>query len=129
MKLQDIKPGKIIWNQWEYSIMGRDTGITSAYVIILEAGKITKNLEGKKGVTCRVKKFNTDKEEEMSFDEKEIDKGWLRMATKSELMKMKVEESGRIEKEILEHKTKIGVLEIELSEIDGKYQDFIDKAI
>ena len=64
----------------------------------------------------------------MSFDEKEIDKGWLRMATKSELMKMKVEESGRIEKEILEHKTKIGVLEIELSEIDGKYQDFIDKA-
>jgi len=129
MKLQDIKSGKIVWNQWEYSSMGRDTDITSAYFLILESGKITKDIDNKKSVTCRVKRFNTEKEEEMSFNEKEIDKGWLRLATKSEFMKMKIEDSGRIEKEILEHKTKIGVLEIELSEIDGKYQEFIDKAL
>ncbi len=42
---------------------------------------------------------------------------------------MKIEESGRIDKQILEHKTKIRVLEVELSEVDDKYKAFIDKAL
>jgi len=129
MKIQNIKPGTIVWNKWEYSIMGRDTGITSDYFLILESGKITKDIDNKKSVTCRVKPFSSEKEKDIGFSEKEIDEGWCRMATKSELMKMKIEHSGGIEKKILQHKTDISLLEIELSELDGKYKEFIDKAI
>lgn len=129
MKLKDIKPGTVVWNQWEYSIMGRDTGTESAFFLIIKSGKITKDIEDKKSVTCIVKKFSTGENEELRFKDEEIDNGCLRLATKSDFIRMKIGHSERLEKKILEHKTSINLLEIELSELDGKYQEFIDKAI
>jgi hypothetical protein len=132
MKLQDIKPGLVIWNQWEYSIMGREKDIKSAYILVLEVGE-TKEVErdGKKyqSISCVTKYIDEDIERTLPFNEHEIQIGWLRIATKSEIKKMKLEAIGRIEKKIVEHKTQVGLLEIELSDLGDKYDDFIDKAI
>ncbi len=132
MNLQDIKPGVIVWNKWEYSIMGRDTGTNSTYMLILEVGESGEvDREGKKykSIACQVKAINSDIEKGFLFDEHEIKKGWVRLATKAEIKKVKLEASNEIEKKILDHKTKMNVLELELSELDEKYKNFIDKAI
>lgn len=82
MKLEDINPGVVVWNKWEYSIMGRDTDTESTYLIILEVGEI-KEVEDfeKKGrkynqVTCKAKGININSQEkDVEFDDQEIDKG------------------------------------------------------
>lgn len=132
MKLQYIKPGVVVWNKWETSSIGRNTGTNSAYFLVLEVGEIKESgIEGKRynSVSCRVKEINGSDEKKHYFDDEDISKNWLKMVTKSQLMKMKIKALGRIEKNIIEHKTNISLLEIELFEIDDKYKEFIDNAI
>ncbi|MEK6829720.1 MAG: hypothetical protein AABY15_06390 [Nanoarchaeota archaeon] len=132
MNLQDIKPGVVLWNRWTYSIMGRDTDTKSTYYIVISVGEIKeKTEEGKKfnSVTCQVKGIDANSEQEVSFDEQEIKERKLRLATKKELKMLQIESVGNLEKKILEHKTKINLLEIELAEAGDKYKEFIEKAV
>lgn len=126
MTLQDIKKGSVIWNQWEYSIMGRDTGTKSTYFLVLALDEH----DGKKGnvIHCQVRAIDSNKTQNLIFEEDEIKKGWLRLATQSEIKRIKIETKGKLEQKILEHKTAINLLEEELSELDNKYKEFIDQA-
>ena len=130
MKLEDIKPGMVLWNIWQYSIMGRDTGTKSDHFLVLStSGEIIKKTSSNgpyNVLNCQVKSLDTGKEQNMSFGDDEINKGFLREATDHEIKRIKIEHKSRIEAEVLEHKSKIDLLNLELSELDKNYDAFIN---
>lgn len=132
MKLEDIKPGMVLWNQWEYSIMGRDTGTNSDFFLILEPGQVEhKEYDGKsyKVIKCQAKTFSSPEIKQHSFSDEEIPKGWLRPATKEELLSLKIKIKGEITSKIMGHKTQVELLELQLSSLDSKYKEFIENAL
>jgi hypothetical protein len=132
MKLEDIKTGMVLWNKWEYSIMGRDTGTNSDFFLIIEPGIIERReYDGKSYnvIKCQAKTFSYPETKQHSFSDEEIPRGWLRLATKEELLALKIKIKGEITSSIMQHKTQIELLELQLSSLDSKYKEFIENAL
>lgn len=132
MELVDIKKGMVLWNKWEYSIMGRDTDTNSDFFLIVEPGSIERREYAGKSynvIKCQAKTFSSPEIKQHSFSDEEIPRGWLRPATKEELLMLKIKIKGEITSKIMTHKTQVELLELQLSSLDSKYKEFIENAL
>lgn len=132
MKLEDIKINSVVWNQWDYSIMGRDTGTNDSYFLIISVGNITTTTHDNKKIReikCEVKEIESGDLKKWHFTDEDIEKGNLKFASKIEIKRLQTKAKGNIEKSIVDHKTKIDALNLELEDIENKYSDFIKNSI
>jgi hypothetical protein len=132
MKLEDIKVGSVLWNQWTYSIMGRDTDVASTFFIVKEVLPIEPGNEGKGRILpCRIVSMRdgVQVEKSMEFSEAEIKKGWLRFATKSELQKLLIQKKQEAQEKINNLLLKAKLIQVDMDSLDGEFSEFIEKAL
>lgn len=71
MKLEEIKPGSVLWNHWTYSIMGRDTGEASNYFIVTKVLPVEEEgpKNSGKSIQCQTIAFGDSREKTNKFTE------------------------------------------------------------